>query len=176
MCINRIMLIILTFALMSCSGLGRVEDRVSLKWNYEYSSDVIHAVLISNDVSETNSGACKVHYSTFEVIESFKGGFQKGDRFRASGIEAHEVTSEGSEQFLLLMPYIAKAYPGYGDCLNEDYSDYLAIHNWCCSIDNSGERSLVMYDMLNSGQAGENYLVPVKPVFRHLRQLKEALI
>ena len=64
---------------MSCSGLGRVEDRVSLKWNYEYSSDVIHAVLISNDVSETNSGACKVHYSTFEVIESFKGGFQKTD-------------------------------------------------------------------------------------------------
>jgi hypothetical protein len=159
---------------MSCSNLGRVEDRVSLKWNYEYSSDVIHAVLISNEVSETNSGACKVHYSTFEVIESFKGRFQKGDKFKASGIEAHEVTNEGSEQFLLLKPYVAKAYPGYGDCLNEDYSDYLVIHNWCCSIDTSGERSLIMYDMLNSEQASENYLVSTKAVFENLRQLNSS--
>ena len=171
---NRIILITLTIVLTSCSDLEKVEDRVSLKWNYEYSSDVIHAVLISNNVSETNSGACKVHYSTFEVIESFKGGLQKGDRFRASEIEVHEVTGEGSEQFLLLKPYIAKEYPGYGDCLNEDYSDYLAIHNWCCSIDVSGERSLVMYDMLNSEQAGKNYLIPTKSVFQHLRQLNSS--
>ncbi len=158
--------------LSGCSSFDKVEERVYLKWNYDYSSDVVHAVTLRNRVSTTNNGKCNVHYSEFEVIESFKGKFEAGDIIEASGITAHEYTNEGSEQFLLLKPFVATGHPGYGECSNEVYEEYLSIHNWCCSINTEGERSLVMYDMVNSEQSGPRYLVPVRGVFSELRKFK----
>ena len=169
---TRTILAISILFLASCSDLGKVDDRVHLEWNYDYSSDVVHALLISNNVSVTNSDGCRVNYSVFEVIESFKGKFERGDRFKASGIQIHEVTTEDSQQFLFLKPLVTEDYPGFGDCLDEDYSDYLIIHNWCCSIDLTGSHSLILYDMLNSETSGERYLVPTEPVFQKMRQLK----
>lgn len=169
---NMLRICVLSIFLSACSNFDRVEERARLNWNYDYSSDVVHAITLRNTVSRTNNGECNVRYSEFRVIESFKGTFKVGDIIKASGISAHEYTDEGTEQFLLLKPFIAKHYPGYGECSNEEYEEYLSIHNWCCSINTEEERSLVMYDMINSEQSGPRYLVPVADVFRELRKMK----
>ncbi|MFT6530439.1 MAG: hypothetical protein ACJAZB_002105 [Psychrosphaera sp.] len=170
---NQVLFFIFVLSFSTQANADALESKLSLDWNYNYSSNVIHAKLIKNQVSVTNDGKCKVNYSTFEVIESFKGNIKKGTKFSSTGIGAHEVNAESSEQLLLLKPFVATEYPGYGECSNEEYSNFLSIHNWCCSIDNTNEHSLIMYDMLNSEQKSENYLYPSREVFNYLRQLKK---
>lgn len=165
---------VILILISGCSTFSKVEDRAHIKWNYEYSSDVIHAVLVENSISRSNDGKCNVRYSKFRVIESFKGKLKKGEIFKATGISAHEYRDVGSEQFLLLKSFVATQYPGYGECSTEEYASYLSIHNWCCSINSDGERSFVMYDMLNSEQSGDRYLVPVAYTFEAVRKLNRS--
>ncbi|MBN1009196.1 hypothetical protein [Amphritea pacifica] len=167
-------MLVMLILISGCSTFSKVEDRAHIKWNYEYSSDVVHALLVENSISSSNSGKCNVRYSKFRVIESFKGKLKTGETFNATGISAHEYRDEGSEQFLLLKPFIATQYPGYGECSTEEYASFLSIHNWCCSISSEGERSFVMYDMLNSEQSGDRYLVPVADTFEVIRKLKKS--
>ena len=54
--------------------------------------------------------------------------------------------------------------------LIKDTIAFFSIHNWCCSIDTTNEHSLVVYNMINSEQKSENYLLPTEPVFNFLRQ------
>jgi hypothetical protein len=171
--VNRSIIVLLILSLIGCAEESEIVERLSLDWNYDYSSDVIHATLITNEVSQSNLGTCEVNYPTFKVIESFKGRYSAGDYFNAVGIGAHETQNESSQHLLLLNPFKANEFPGYGDCLNETYSDYLVVHNWCCSIDVSEHSSLIMYDMLNSEMKGENYLYPTKPIFEYLRKRGE---
>jgi hypothetical protein len=97
---------------------------------------------------------------------------QSGRIFKAVGIEIHEYPNVGSEHFLLLKPLLVTNYPGLGNCNNSDYQDYFDVKGWCCSLDNAGEKSFVMYDMINSEQKGKNYLVPVRATYVYLRLLK----
>jgi hypothetical protein len=158
--------------LIACTHRLKTEDLIGLNFNYNYSSDVIHGVLINRGVAESNNSSCKVKYSTFRVLESFKGSMKVGATFRAIGIELHEYKDVGSEQFLLLKPFVATEFPGFGDCKNEAYAEYLSIHNWCCSINNDGEKSFVMYDQMGEDIAGSPYLAPVKNTFKLLRAKK----
>lgn len=154
---------------LSIESINKSEN---LEWNYGYSSDVLHAVLIRNNADKSNSNRCKVYYSEFKVIESFKGNHKVGEIIKSSGIGAHETEFKGSEHLLFLNPFIATGYPGYGDCDNQTYVDFLTIHNWCCSIDKS-QGDLIMYDMLDSETSGDRYLVSKNLVFNYLRDLKK---
>lgn|GEM_PF-5681922 len=167
---NRNIVFLLLLTLVGCNKDRKIVEKLSLDWNYDYSSEIIHATLIKNEVSYSNADACEVNYSVFEVIESFKGAYDIGDHFKATGILAHETHYEGSQHLLMLKPFKANEFPGYGNCLNETYSDYLTVHNWCCSIDSSKPSSLIVYDMLNSETKGENYLYPTPPIFDYLRK------
>ncbi len=164
----------LLILLSGCSTFDKVEDRAHIKWNYKHSSDVIHALLIENTNSTTNNDECNVRYSKFKVIESFKGELKEGEIFNATGISTHECRVKGTEQFLMLKPFVATDFPGYGNCLNVDYLSFLTIHNWCCSINSIKQRSFVMYDMLTSEQSGERYLVPVSDTFQALRKIQNS--
>ncbi|WP_146216811.1 hypothetical protein [Glaciecola sp. KUL10] len=156
--------------IVGCTPEKAPPERLHLEWNYKYSSHVIHAKLIESKTSISNSNKCAVNFSVFEVLESFKGGVPSGNLLQITGVNAHEVTEEGSEHLLLLIPFVADDFPGYGECSNQKYSNFLSIHNWCCSIDTRNEHSLIVYDMINSEQKSENYLLPTEPIFDFLRQ------
>jgi len=148
-----------------------IHGRINLLWNFRYSSDVVHGIVLSEDIQLVGA-KCAIPYSNIKVVESFKGSMQSGQIFKVIGIQVHEYDNVGSEHFLLLKPFVAMEYPGFGDCKNMDLETYLVIHNWCCSIDVEKWRSLVIYDMLNSEQKGNNYFYPTAPVFIYLRWFK----
>jgi hypothetical protein len=99
----------------------RVDSRVNLLWNYDYSSDVAHGIVLSDGIAHSNENKCNVNYSSIRIMESFKGGLQSGRIIKAVGIEAHKYRKVGSEHFLFLRPFLANEYPGFGDCSNGDF-------------------------------------------------------
>lgn len=165
----RFLLIGISTILAGCTFESSPE-RLDLEWNFEYSSHVLHARLVESKTSVTNDNRCNVDYSVFEVLEPFKGDVERGDLLNITGINAHETRELGSEHLLLLIPFVAEDFTGYGDCANQRYNSFFSIHNWCCSIDTTNEHSLVVYNMINSEQKSENYLLPTEPVFNFLRQ------
>ena len=166
----RILLIGIFITVFGCTSDSATPERLHLEWNYEYSSHILHAKLIESKTSISNNNKCSINFSVFEVLESFKGSAASGDLLQITGVSAHEVTAEGSEHLLMLIPFVAKDFPGYGECYNQKYSNFLSIHNWCCSIDTRDERSLIVYDMINSEQKSDNYLLSTEPIFNFLRQ------
>ncbi len=155
--------------------IDKVDSRVNLKWNYDYSSHVVYGKLIDNISAVKNSGTCKFNYSIVEALESFKGNIKKGQMFSVLGMSIHESGYEQSYQLLFLKDFELSYYPGFGDCNLEMFPANIAmIHNWCCSIEQSNKKpndiGLVMYDMINSEQKSDNYIVPAAPVFKKLRK------
>ena len=146
----------------------KVSYRINLLWNYNYSSDVAQGIVFSKNISHSNENRCNVNYSNIRITESFKGELRSGNIIKAIGIEAHEYREVGSKHFLLLKPFLATEFPGFGNCKNEDFQDYFVIHHWCCSI-NSQQNSFNMRDMINSEKAGDIYLVPVEATYTYLR-------
>ncbi len=165
----RFLLIGVSIMVLGCTFESSPE-RLDLEWNFEYSSHVLHARLVESKTSVTNNNKCSVDYSVFEVLEPFKGDVKRGELLNVTGINAHEIREKNSEHLLLLIPFVAEDFPGYGECANQRYNSFLSIHSWCCSIDATNEHSLIVYDMINSEQKSENYLLPTEPIFNFLRQ------
>lgn len=146
-------------------------SRINLLWNYNYSSDVVHGMVLHKDIPSSVEN-CNIKYSNVKVLESFKGKMQSEQIFKVVGVGIHESDNVGSEQFLLLKPFVATSYPGFGDCKNEDWKDYLVVHNWCCSLEGKRLKLFVTYNMINSEEKGGNYLRTTELTFIYLRYLK----
>jgi hypothetical protein len=168
-----ILALLVACSLSGCASLHdyrRFDSRVELRWNYDYSSDVIHGELLENRVVASNGDKCHVQVSVIRVVESFKGDLKQGDTFNTVGESAHDYSQVGSEHFLLLKPFVATDHPGYGECRNEDHVDFRAVHHWCCSIEKNADSMFVMYDMANSETRNDTYMLRVLPVFEKLRK------